>query len=484
MRRLIGLIHTFVLAVCLNAMPATAANQLQAETPKQASAPTLKGQVNVKANLGALSDYSDWGFLCARSNNKSNNKSNTNELPATITVVESGTPAYRRGLTPGDRILSLQAAKDGLTLTIEREGKVYTAELTTNLLPAATQQDFLRGGARRNALRGRLKDTDLAGDIWKRTLSRPLIISIASGGGEFTNSFNGNGTVHDLLMQLADEFARAINSAKLPAGACGICVHIAKPHSPDLNVGDNGDPRAFFADCTFGTVRGFVDPEKIKIDPIIDSKKLTLAPLDLRTDMGGSHCLDSFNNGVGVSILDYTEISAYQNPMFATLKAGGPFAEQPRTALRPTVQAFSLPGTFMAHSFDKNVSGDDQNTEPNRRELENYLADNPKTSRKREARLAYRELESAGTRTRGEHTARLQVVPNRRIAGLTRPVMVRFSLGGSRIVNSFNHAGSITILANEFLDRLTSQVKPSVLAGLDLLSFGHGGSTIENSFDR
>jgi hypothetical protein len=457
-------------------LPACAADSLQEEMPQKAKAASLQGEVNVRQNLGALSTYSRWGFICARAGK--------DELPATITVVEPGTPAYQRGLMAGDRILNLKASDDGITLTIERATKIYSAQLTNDLLQSSAQQNLLKGKARREGLRGRVANRMLEGDIWKRTLSKPLVISIASGGGEFTNSFNGKGEVHDLLMQLADEFAAAINGAKFPPGACGICVHITKPHSPDVNLGDNGDPHAFYADCTPGMVRGFVDPEKVKIDPIIDRKKLTLTPLDLRTDMGGSHVIDSFNNGVAISILDYTELSEYQNPMLATLKAGGPLVEQPTRALRPTVQSFSLPGSFMAHSFDKNLSDNDQGSSADRMGLEQFLVNNPKYSRNREAKLAYRELEAQGVRTRGEHTARLVVVPDRKIPGLCRPVMVRFSLGGSRLVNSFNRAGSVTILANEFLDRLTSEIKPSVLAGLDLLSFGHGGSAIENSFDR
>jgi hypothetical protein len=483
------LFQATLLSLVLNNGLAFAGQQFQPETPKPAkSVVPLQGGVNMNQVDGALSQYSGWGFFCARSKT---------DLPATVILVEPGTPAYQKGLVAGDKILKLDVTKTGIILTIERGSTMYAAELNNDQLTAGVRRKMLMGGARRPGLAGNAQQQQLQGDIWQRTLSRPLVINIDSGGGQFTNSFNGS-SVRSLLMALADKFAQSLNSANLPAGATGIRVFIVKPHTPDTNIGNNGDTvAAFFSDVEVDKVGGsFSDPEKAKIDPTIDKKGLTLAPLDLITEVGGSHVIDSFNNGTALSIMDFTELSAYQSPAYATLKAGGALAEQPTVVLRPTIHEFSLPGSFMASSFDKDISGMDASRQADRQQLENYLEANPRSSlgqspvndgernTRRMQSQARRELERSGTRIQGEHTCRLRVVPDRKIPGLTRPVVFKFGLGGSRFTKSFNHAGSITIMANAFLDRLSRQVKPSVLAGVDMLHFSHGGSYIENSFNQ
>jgi hypothetical protein len=68
-----------------------------------------------------LDQYAPLGFCCI--------KEGYAELPARIIGVSPGSPAQQQGLVANDRIVKFNTCKNGITLAVQRGGKLYTANL-------------------------------------------------------------------------------------------------------------------------------------------------------------------------------------------------------------------------------------------------------------------------------------------------------------------------------------------------------------------
>ena len=252
-------------------------------------------------------------------------------------------------------------------------------------------------------------------------------------------------------MKYADMVATAANN--LPPGGPARINFEHRAEECD-NKYDGASATSFLDGC-----RANVQQQPAATDPYTaelaaaaaKSNQFALAPVTIRIGMGGSHFARSFNNGAGSSILDYAQPGA-ANVNLIQPRAGGPIVDRPAYPLRPTVISFTIGGSHQ-------------------------IAGQPCFDR---VGVFNTNLHQAGG---GGVEGAIQSVPSVAITGPSRPVIISFDMGGSHFDNSWNQDGSATVLANEFLDRLTREIPPSVLASIKSIHFGMGGSNFSNSFD-
>ncbi|MBX9688371.1 MAG: hypothetical protein K2X27_16805 [Candidatus Obscuribacterales bacterium] len=267
-------------------------------------------------------------------------------------------------------------------------------------------------------------------------LRTPLKIEISAGGGKFIKSFNSPTIKHDLLIELANTMAAAINAYNLAPGMNGTTVSILKK-AGQYNGIWNGSAAGFFKDAEIRVNSGSSSPIKDRIDKILDQKGLKLSPVKINITIGGSRLNHAFNNGSRgfFAYANFTDPAALSKEI-----RGGPLAETTHAPLRPTVLSLTIGGSKGSYCFD----------------------------------IKRRNVNPVGGGT-------LRAIPSTgTLEGFSRPVEVYFEIGGSEFDHSFNKNGSMTILTNEFLDQLVSRIKPSTLAGISELHFAWGGSSFYN----
>ncbi len=365
-------------------------------------------------------------------------------LPATVSEVTLGSRAFYGGIAKNDLVTGVQKTDMVTSITINRAGKVYSARLSLTTPFNLAENKTILPAAAEQKKRGRQLGTTGDGHF--------LQIRIGSGGTSYINSFNGRPIIHKMLMELADLFAAAANNVQLPAGAIPAGIFI--DHDGDKPITDAYNDEAsiknYFADFRYSLTYwrkndGFKTLYLACPDinqsqaPVVAEHKITLAPLKLIIDLGGGSFSNAFNNGTGLCII---KISGFTNPISANILPGAGLAEQATTQLRPTLLQFSIGGSRGTNCFNE--------AEPH--------------------------LGAGGG-------GNIQAVPTRQILEASRPVTVELGWGGSHCENSFNNSGSVTVLVNEFLDRLTARMDPSILAEINDLDFETDPRFTTNSFN-
>jgi hypothetical protein len=374
-------------------------------------------------------------------------------LPAAVSEIAPGTAAYHSNIEKDDIVLSVEKANLITAITIQRQGKIYTSHISVN-------SPFNLDATSAN-LSSNIDKNNVLGSIRKNGgVSRqdhPLEVYLSFGGSPMINSFNGSSACHTLIKLLADLFARASHYAKLDAGERIKAIIIRIDEPGDLNNMSAIDGAQFLfgkgqviiryheADSRIPNV--VIDCNRLMNlpeDKVRSSEKnaITLSPLDLSVGIGGSTITNSFNSSTGIPFWQSLgeQVGPHSNYQ---IKPGGSLAESASCNLRPTVLRFCTPGANHTDSFN-------------------------------EIRAGRRKVTWGGA---------VQAVPDHPTFGKCRRVIFSIELGGGKITNSFNNSGSLTIIANEFLDYLTEKIDPSVLANINSINFVVQGRYYFDSFN-
>jgi hypothetical protein len=350
------------------------------------------------------------------------------------------------------------------------------------------------------------------------TKYNPLRVTIELGGSYVQNSFNGAGVKRLLIDRFADVAARMINSYKFPSGAVrGTVVIDKQPFNSGLHINKafNGAACASFLQQASAQVQHVqTDANKAACDVLLDKQRLTLTPIVAELH-GVASMEDSCNNG---SAMPASELLTYNQPFGQEPIDWGVHAGRSMEAVpnpRPTQLQFSLTGVMSGTCMDTELprinwnrpdldfqhldrgaalsdlyhreypQGFDSRYHPADPQVEMYKVHRHELIGALRSEERVRMGQFQDSRINGIRTAmvRVQTVPAHSTAGLTRPVIVRITMGGSHIYKSFNGNGSLTQLVNEFVDRLNKQIKPSRLLAVDHIIFRMQGATFQNSFN-
>jgi hypothetical protein len=350
-----------------------------------------------------------------------------------VSQVELGSLAQQNGIQQHDLLEKLDTYPQAVSLTIQRGGKEYRATI-------------LRANVNRLGM-GLVPHSAIA----------PLKIVFGAGGSHIIHSYNGN-SVRRILMDLADSVAVAAN--RIGPGHWMIIQIVPISESYLSKYNGDGD------NSIFKKARVNISQGSNQVPVVMSEAQrarqqgLALTPVTIDISLGGSVFSNSFNNGFKSSLLDYkmgdSSLTCYFNNAnyvgdanhenFERPLVGGPLAEVATSALRPTLIQFEVGGS--------GETGD----------------------------LPCFDQKGAFVKSNSGVFVRVQTVPITKPPESSRPVLLLIDQGGSRFVDSFNQNGSLTILVNQFLDRLTSKTKPEVLLGIVEIQFAINGNC-ENSFN-